>query len=514
MTTPRQWRTIFSRLVLGNSERSILNYNVEEVYLTQGVPEFTFVRPPNYNELLVDMRTPGKPVILEGQSGTGKTTTARKILATSLNADTFKYLSARKSEDMAAILSVASGKATGAFIIDDFHRLDSQIQTQIADVIKIAAEEANQELFPKIVIIGINRVGSELIGLVHDVAKRCGIHRILPATKEMVNELVAQGESRLNVRLEAADFIYLESRGDYWLTQTLCQTICLANNVLETEHESRTLTFDPADIRSRMATRLESAYYNTVKEFARGKRFRPTNDPYFKLLRAISQQESSLVDLNDLARQDSEVRGSINNIKDERLSLLLNSKPICAQYFYYNAESKNFAIEDPALFYYLRNVNWERLRRDCGFRLDNGQYEFDIALSFAGENRDLARMIAQQLQDLDCNVFFDEVYEVNYLGKALRKQLTAIFADMSRFVVPLLDANHAEKIWPTFERETFAPRVLDEAVIPVFLDETVFAGIPVDILGISFKVPRGVLDANLVGDEITWKLYERLERVE
>jgi len=48
-------------------------YVVEEVFVTEGVPQYTFVKPPNYNEVLVDMRRPGKPVIIEGQSGSGKT---------------------------------------------------------------------------------------------------------------------------------------------------------------------------------------------------------------------------------------------------------------------------------------------------------------------------------------------------------------------------------------------------------------------------------------------------------
>ena len=56
------------------SQELFMTYFVEEIYRTEGVPEFTFVRPPNYNEILVDIRNSGKPVIIEGQSGTGKTT--------------------------------------------------------------------------------------------------------------------------------------------------------------------------------------------------------------------------------------------------------------------------------------------------------------------------------------------------------------------------------------------------------------------------------------------------------
>ena len=54
---------------------------VEVVLVTEGLPKFTFVKPPNYNRILLDICGPGKPVILEGQSGAGKTTCVKRIIA-------------------------------------------------------------------------------------------------------------------------------------------------------------------------------------------------------------------------------------------------------------------------------------------------------------------------------------------------------------------------------------------------------------------------------------------------
>ena len=110
-----------------------MTYPVEEVFRTEGVPEFTFVRPPNFNEILVDIRNPGKPVIIEGQSGTGKTTTVRKIIEECLPHGGFEYLSARKAHDIPKILQVADGVVGGKFIIDDFHRLENETQAKIAN---------------------------------------------------------------------------------------------------------------------------------------------------------------------------------------------------------------------------------------------------------------------------------------------------------------------------------------------------------------------------------------------
>lgn len=487
-----------------------MKYLVEEVYKTEGVPEFTFVRPPNYNEILVDMRSAGKPVIIEGQSGTGKTTIAKKILQQAFPEQNFSYLTARKPSDMQSILEVSEGKKLGRFVIDDFHRLDHNTQEKIANIIKLAAEEFDPNLYPKIVIIGINKVGSELIYLVHDVAKRCGIHRVLPADANIIEKLVQRGEEKLNISIGQYERIHSESSGDYWLAQLLCQAICMINDVIETSDVKKSIDFDPQTLRKRLVARLENSYHDPVKEFSRGRRFRSTNDPYYKLLKTISEQDSSVVDLNELANANPEVKGSINNIKETRISILLDSKPICERYFYYNPQTKSFAIEDPALFYYLKHLNWDQLRKDCGFRDSETDFEYDFAISFAGENRVLAKNIADLLSILDCTVFYDEYFEANFLGTAWSKQFKEIFSEKSRLVICLLDKFHEEKIWPTFERECFIPRISDASVIPIYLDDTKFAGIPADIIGIPYK-GFAQDDEDAITDKIVLKLEDRIQ---
>lgn len=487
-----------------------MQYPVEEVFRTEGVPEFTFVKPPNYNEILVDIRNEGKPTIIEGQSGTGKTTVAKKIIEQAFPHGGFDYLSARTAGDMPKIIAIAEGKLQGNWIIDDFHRLETSIQEQIANLIKVAAENFDSSIHPKLVLIGINKVGSALIFLVHDIAKRCGIHRILPGNRDTILKMVVSGEEKLNIILDDKEAIFDETKGDYWLTQLTCQNVCLNHDVLETQTAIHTLMYRKEAVRERIVSRLENSYKEPIKEFCRGKRFRPTNDPYFRLLRLIGSQESSIVDLNELANAYPDVKGSINNIKERRISIVLESKPICERYLYYTSETKTFAIEDPAFFYYLQHLDWEQLRKDCGFRDDTHRYDWDFAISFAGENRDLAKSIADLLEILDCTVFYDQYYEANYLGTAWSQQFKEIFGTKSRYVVCLLDKHHAEKIWPTFERECFTPRVADGDVIPVYLDDTPFVGIPKDIVGIDFKAcdPN---NTDLVTDKIVYKLEDKLK---
>jgi hypothetical protein len=156
-------------------------------------------------------------------------------------------------------------------------------------------------------------------------------------------------------------------------------------------------------------------------------------------------------------------------------------------------------------------LDWNQLRQDCGFREQNPDFEYEVAISFAGENRDLARFISESLTTLDVSNFFDEMFEANFLGKAWSDQFKEIFSKKSKYVLVILDEHHAKKIWPTFEREHFAPRIEDESVIPIFLDDTKFVGIPSDLVGIKFKFdPSDPTWKDQATDEIIMKLIEKL----
>jgi hypothetical protein len=480
---------------------------VEDVFVTEGVPRFTFVKPPNYNEILLDIRHPGKPVIVEGQSGTGKTTCVRKVLE-ELGDTSCEYLRARVPIERSRIEHIAAGDTFASCVIDDFHHLDSTTQRRLADLAKVSAESPEHRY--KLILIGINQVGSGLIQLVPDIAKRIGIHRIQSGTREDTAQLVREGASKLGVVFADTDTIFNESGGDYWLTQQLCQTICTLNNILQSVPRETRLSFDLATLRRKVVERLSAAFYPVVQEFCRGGRFRPTNDPYFKLLQKISEQDSSVVDLNALANANPTVRGSINNIKEKRLDGLIRDKPLCAKHFYYNNATKNFAIEDPALFYFIRHLDWPTLRHDCGFRASVPDTEFNFAISFAGQNRDFARAIFNELSLLDARVFFDEHYEANYLGQTWSAQFERIFRHDSQWVICLLDEPYRERIWPTFERECFLPRVEKGEVFPIYLDDTVFVGIPRDLVGIKVSPPQMDISVReLTAKHIAHKLIER-----
>jgi len=484
-----------------------------DVFVTEGLPYLTYVKPPNYHEILVDVKKKGKPVVIEGQSGTGKTSTILQILSELKSEIEFNYLSARKRDDVVTILKLINDPKPGNYVIDDFHRLVDNFKIALSNIAKIAADEGGDSNYPKLVIIGINQTGTELLNIAPDIAKRCGMHKIKPGTEEKINSIIERGEGLLNIKFLRSKSIYSESKGDYWLTQLICQTICIQNEVINTQKELRIVSSNMKDVRKSIIERLENSYQSIVKEFCRGKRFRPSNNAYIKFLQSVSKMNDFPIDLNEMAANvDETYRIAINSIKDHRLSVHIKEKAILNSNFYYSQETKLFNIEDPALQYYIKHIDWKKLYKECGFHKNNGQHTFDIAISFAGENREVAEEIAYTLRLLDYEVFYDRLYEDNYLGSSWGKEFERIFTSDSKYVICLLDVNHKNKIWPTFERECFSEKVQSNEVIPIFLDDTKFVGIPQDLIGIKFKYNNG--EKNLkdrVIKEIVFKIINKVQ---
>jgi ATPase family associated with various cellular activities (AAA) len=133
---------------------------IEEVFKINGVPTYTFVRPKEYDHLLVSLRTPGRGVVVEGPSGIGKTTAVEKVLSELALGTSVTKLTARNQQDVEYIADLRSLGSVGTVIIDDFHKLDDHVKALVADYLKTLADEENPSV--KLVIIGINRAGDRL----------------------------------------------------------------------------------------------------------------------------------------------------------------------------------------------------------------------------------------------------------------------------------------------------------------------------------------------------------------
>ena len=107
--------------------------------------------------------------------------------------------------------------------------------------------------------------------------------------------------------------------------------------------------------------------------------------------------------------------------------------------------------------------------------------KYDVAISFAGEDRDTARAIAVALRDREYAVFFDEFERARLFGEDLSVELHDIYSEEARYCVILISSHYASKAWTSHERRAAIGRALDERrgyILPVRLDGSDLPGFP------------------------------------
>jgi hypothetical protein len=69
----------------------------------------------------------------------------------------------------------------------------------------------------------------------------------------------------------------------------------------------------------------------------------------------------------------------------------------------------------------------------AGVSMPNPEYEFEVALSFAGENRDYVREVRDKLVARSRRVFYDEDRLAEMWGEELPEYFQRIFRDRSQY---------------------------------------------------------------------------------
>ena len=83
--------------------------------------------------------------------------------------------------------------------------------------------------------------------------------------------------------------------------------------------------------------------------------------------------------------------------------------------------------------------------------MDEKVYEFDVALSFAGEDRAHAERLANLLQHTHVRVFYDEFVKATLWGKDLYQHLETIYKDQAKYCVVFVSEAYITKNWTKHE---------------------------------------------------------------
>lgn len=108
------------------------------------------------------------------------------------------------------------------------------------------------------------------------------------------------------------------------------------------------------------------------------------------------------------------------------------------------------------------------------------EYDYDVALSFAGEDRIHAEELAELLRTNGYKVFYDKYESAKLWGKDLYAHLSSVYKDRAHYCVMFLSKRYAEKLWTNHERQSAQARAFQESeeyILPVRLDDMEIPGI-------------------------------------
>lgn len=110
-------------------------------------------------------------------------------------------------------------------------------------------------------------------------------------------------------------------------------------------------------------------------------------------------------------------------------------------------------------------------------------YKYDVALSFAGEDRKYVEEVALFLKKKNIAVFYDYFEEETLWGKNLISYLEEIYTHKSKYCVIFISQYYVQKEWTCYESAAAMVRLLDsnmkqkEYLLPVKFDETKVSGV-------------------------------------
>ncbi|WP_295651894.1 TIR domain-containing protein [uncultured Mucilaginibacter sp.] len=463
---------------------------LEDVFKTSGIPTYTFVKPSEYNKLIVSLRTQGRCLVIEGPSGIGKTTSITKAIEElGLNRNVYK-LSARKKEDRDMIQILPEFKDIGTVIIDDFHTLDDEYKLALSDYMKTLADEERET--SKLILIGINKAGDSLVKFASDLNNRIDTIKFEINTDERVEELIEKGEDALGIKINTKKEIIELSRGSFHITQMLCKETCIYDNVLENEDTLKNVTVSIEIIKEKVLEEFSRTFYSKARDFSVGSKLRREGRaPYLHLLFWLSQSNDWTIQMDDVMSAHPALKLSVNQIVEKGyLEKLIAENKNLNDVIHYDSNSKILSIEDPKFYFYIRNILWNKFASQIGFISIKFDKNYDFALSFAGENRELAAYISDLLLEKQLAVFYDKNEQYRILAENVEDYLAPIYNSEAQYVVVLLSNDYPKKIWTKFESDNFKKRFGDNSIIPIWysnatpglFDETTKYG------GITFNV--------------------------
>ena len=117
-------------------------------------------------------------------------------------------------------------------------------------------------------------------------------------------------------------------------------------------------------------------------------------------------------------------------------------------------------------------------------------WRWDVALSFAGAQRDYVEQVARALQAWEVRCFYDADEQIELWGRYLAEELPAIYGEQVAVVVVFVSAEYAARDWTRHERRAALGRAVRERrefVLPARFDDTSLPGLLSGMVAVDLR---------------------------
>jgi hypothetical protein len=468
-------------------------YELGDVFNEAKVPSVTYVTPKEAKYIEASLRTSGKHVTLVGASGSGKSTVAQKLIEKiGLTSDDVHTFSGREYASAGSFLEVLASefgvapdleevgewlKIYDLVVVDDVHHLPETARRELATYLKLWHEHGI-----KFFLIGIARTSDEILGADPELAIRNDVSTLGAQDDDFLSRVMLQGEAALNVNF-TDDFkqsAIRAAKGLPAIFQAICRIACVEAEVMNTRGEPQVLEASLPQIGAMVVRMFDPKYFMRIVGLAQGRRqARAVHDTFYEIVEALARSDKSQISKAELYRK---VVGKISDPDEKKkkstsfyrcmgtLQKVIDERRLSDILIY---DSDTLSIDDPVLRFYLDHLDFSRVRPLVKIRKDI--YDWDVALSFAGEDRVLVEELLHALEERGVEVFYDFNERAALWGKNLEEELAKIYSDDARFMVVCLSENYPLKDWTSFELEigrAAAKKRTDVYLLPLILGDT------------------------------------------
>lgn len=446
-------------------------FQLDQIFNESQIPTLTYEPPAEAKQLRASLKTKGKHVTLVGASGSGKSTVADKILADVFpNANSVHKFSGRTYTQETSILMILGKEfheepspiaiepwlqAYALIVIDDVHHLSYEARHDLAGMLKLWHEKGI-----KFLLIGIAKTSDQILGSDPELAIRNDVHTLAAQDANFLRKVLAKGEAALNIEFDDSfeSAAVNAAKGLPAIFQAMCRIACVECDVEQTESTTKLITTELPAIGRSVVRMFDPKYFLRLVGLAQGRRqARAVHDTFFEIVDALGRSNKTQISKPELYRKivgsvrdpDLKKRKSTSFYRAmDSLQKTIEERKLDDILLF---ESDTLSIDDPLFRFYLDHVDFERVRSLVKIRKD--EYEYDVAVSFAGEDRVRVTALVTALEARGIEVFYDFNESARLWGKDLELELAQIYAQEARFMVLCLSSNYPVKDWTRFELE-------------------------------------------------------------